>query len=144
MEPKTLRILIVEDTSERQEILRNLFRDHAWILVHTADRAIRLLNAYDFDLISLDFDLAGTKRGDEVALAISHSRNTKTKVIIHSMNPLGVERIMALLPHANHVPISKMIKNNSIFKRLRQELLKGVDIDWAFVFRRDRSSNQQK
>ena len=144
MEPKTLRILIVEDTHERQEILRNLFRDHAWILVHTADRAIRLLNAYDFDLISLDFDLAGTKRGDEVAWVIPHSRNSKTKVIIHSMNSPGAERIMALLPHAKHVPISKMIKNNSIFKRLRQELLKGVDIDWAFVFRRERSSNQPK
>ena len=134
MESKTLRVLIVEDTPERQEVLKKLYKDHAWILVHTADRAMRLLQAYEFDLISLDFDLAGPKPGDEVASFIAHSRNASAKVLVHSMNPVGAKRITKLLPHAEHVPLSKMIKNNRTFKRLRQELSRGPDIDWAFVF----------
>ena len=53
-----LRILIVEDTPERQEVLTSLCKEHAWIMVHTAPRALKLLEAYDFDLIFLDYDLA--------------------------------------------------------------------------------------
>ena len=33
-----LRILIVEDTPTRQEVLTRLCTDHAWILAHTARR----------------------------------------------------------------------------------------------------------
>jgi CheY-like chemotaxis protein len=46
-----LRILIIEDTEERQKILTSLYRSHAWILVNTGHRAITLLKAYDFDII---------------------------------------------------------------------------------------------
>jgi len=144
MVKKILRILIVEDTVERQEILKNLYREHAWILAHTADRAIRMLSVYDFDLVSLDFDLAGDKKGDEVASFISRSRNSKTKVIVHSMNPQGAVKISRLLPNAVHVPLSKMTKTNRVFKRLRQELSKGVDINWAFVFGGDKLSHRTK
>lgn len=144
MAPKALRILIVEDTPERQEILRNLFRDHAWVLVHTTDRAIRLLSVYDFDLISLDFDLAGDKKDDEVASFISRSRNSETKVIVHSMNPQGADKFSRFLPNAVHVPLSKMTKTNRAFKRIREELSKGVGINWAFVFRGDKLSHNAK
>jgi len=144
MVKKILRILIIEDTPERQEILRSLFKDHAWVLVNTAKRAIRLLSVYDFDLISLDFDLAGDKKGDEVAAFISRSRNSKTKVIVHSMNPQGAAKISKFFPNAEHVPISKMTKTNRVFKRLRQELSEGVDINWAFVFGGNRLSHKTK
>src|SRR5215472_15565563 len=66
-QPVVLRILIVEDTPERQGWLTGLYREHAWVLVHTAARADRLLNAYDFDLISLDYNLAGPDNGAAVA-----------------------------------------------------------------------------
>ena len=49
-----LKILIVEDQPERQEILKQLCRHHAWVLAHTAARACRLIEAYEFDLIFLD------------------------------------------------------------------------------------------
>jgi CheY-like chemotaxis protein len=129
-----LRILIIEDTPERQKILQNLYKDHAWILVHTAKRAIRLIEAYDFDLISLDFNLAGEETGDEVAIAIANSSNKNAKVIIHSMNHPGAKKISEILPNADIVPFSKIIKSNAVFKRLREELEMGVDIDWKFVF----------
>lgn len=37
-QPVVLRILIVEDTPERQGWLTGLYREHAWVLVHTAGR----------------------------------------------------------------------------------------------------------
>jgi CheY-like chemotaxis protein len=136
MKSKILRVLIVEDTPKRQEILKNLYKDHAWILVHTASRAIRLLNAYDFHLISLDYNLAGDKDGDAVASFIAQSRNAKTKVMVHAMNKQGADRISAILPHTELVPITKITKNNATLKRLRQELARGVNINWTFVFGR--------
>ena len=137
-------MLIVEDTPQRQEILSNLFRDHAWILVHTVQRALRLLEHYDFDLILLDYDLAGEGKGDRVARGIVNSRNAEAKVIIHSMNAIGAQKTMNILPDAEFVPISKMTKSNAVFKRLRQEFAKGVDIDWSYVFSGSKQNENPK
>ncbi len=126
---RILRILIVEDGPERQEILKKLFKDHAWILVHTAERAKRLLSVYDFDLICLDFDLAGPGHGDDVAAFIAKSRNGKAKVLVHSMNAPGANRILEFLPTAIYIPLSKITKDNKTFKRIRQILLNSDNID---------------
>lgn len=117
-----MRVLIVEDSLERQEILRNFYRDHAWIEVRTAIRAKRLLDEYDFDLVSLDFDLAGKGKGDEVARHLRESRNCGAAVIIHSDNSPGAARIKSILPDAVHLPMSKITKSNAMFKKLRDEL----------------------
>ena len=61
-----LRVLIVEDTPQRQEVLTALYRAHAWVLVHTGRRAQVLLEAYDFDLLSLDYNLRGDLTGEDV------------------------------------------------------------------------------
>jgi hypothetical protein len=129
-----MRVLIVEDSPERQEILRNLYRDHAWILVNTAARAKCLLDAYDFDLVSLDFDLAGEAKGDDVAHHLLDSCNSGVEVIIHSDNAPGAARITSILPNAVYVPISKITKSNAVFKKLRDELNNGPKINWAAVF----------
>ena len=49
---KPLRVLIVEDTEKCQKILTSLYRSHGLILVATGQRAIKLLDFYDFDLMS--------------------------------------------------------------------------------------------
>ena len=131
---KTLRVLLVEDTPRRQKLLQKVFRDHAWITVHTAARAIRFLTVYNFDLIMLDFDLAGKEKGEDVALFISQSRNASAKIIVHSMNFQKAKRIVEVLPQAVLVPLSKMTRDNATIRRLRLELSKGVEIDWTFVF----------
>jgi CheY-like chemotaxis protein len=130
----TLRILIMEDTPARQEVLTRLCKDHAWVLAHTARRAITLIHAYEFDLIFLDYDLAGPERGDAVAAAIAQSPNLHSKVIVHAMNAAGAQKIQALLPQADLVPLSKITKDNVTFKRLKAQLAKGVDIDWQSIF----------
>ena len=126
-----LRVLLVEDTQERQQILTSLYRSHAWILVNTGQRAIKLLKAYDFDIISLDYNLRGELNGADVAQALKHSRNQNARIIIHSLNPKGVNSILAILPDAIAYPVSKMIRSNKKFKDLRNKIdrLGGV-YDW--------------
>ncbi len=142
MYQSSLKILIVEDSLERQKILKNLYKDHAWILVNTARRAIRLLEVYDFDIISLDFDLDGEERGDRIADFIKRSGNANSKVLVHSMNVQGVVRIQEHLPNSMAVPFSKIIRDNRTFKRFREEVNKGVNIDWKYVFKRKNKSNK--
>jgi CheY-like chemotaxis protein len=129
-QPTILRILIVEDTPERQEWLTGLYRDHAWVLVHTAARAVQLVNAYEFDLISLDYNLAGPANGDAVAESIAASRNARTPVLVHSMNPRGARRLAELLPHAQCVPAGSLVRTNAVAKRIRETLRGGVPVDW--------------
>ena len=133
-----LRVLIVEDTPERQKILTELFRDHAWVLVNTVARALRLLKAYEFDVVSLDYNIGGDLLGVDVARHIRNAR-IKPRVVIHSMNPQGRKQILAVLPEAMEFPISSMVKTNKRFKSLREELKKGKDFDWSPAFRKQDS-----
>lgn len=127
-----LRVLIVEDIDPRQKILTSLYRSHAWVLVNTGQRAIKLILAYDFDIISLDYNLRGDFNGADVAEEIMRSRNQNTKVIIHSMNPKGAMQIKQILPHAVCYPISKMVRSNTAFKYLRERIDElGTNWDWA-------------
>jgi CheY-like chemotaxis protein len=131
-----LKVLIVENTPERQTTLKHLFKDHAWVLVNTAKRAKMLLGAFDFDLILLDFDLDGPDTGEEIARHIPASRNAHAKVWIHSMNAQGAAKILHFLPDALALPYSKIIRDNLTFKALQAELENGLYIVWAKVFRR--------
>lgn len=127
-----LRVLIIEDTEERQKILMSLYRAHAWVLVHTGRRAILLLNAYDFDIISIDYNLPGDLNGADVAKVLIKSRNKKARVIIHSLNPKGVEQISNILPEAIPYPVSKMVRSNRVFKRLKAKIDEiGISFDWT-------------
>ena len=127
-----LRILIIEDTKERQKILTSLYRSHAWILVNTGHRAITLLKAYNFDIISLDYNLRGEFNGADVAQVRKCSRNKNARIVVHSLNPKGVEQISKILPDAIAYPVSKMVRSNQAFKRLRAKIDElGADYDWT-------------
>lgn len=130
MEIQVMKILIIEDTPERFQILKSLYRDHAWIHVNTAERAIKLVRHYHFDLISLDYDLAGQKKGSEVAVAIVEGINQDTRIVVHSMNATGRDIISNIISEAIIFPVLSMTKSNERFKQLREELKKGLDFDW--------------
>lgn len=126
-----LRVLLVEDTPERQTILKTLYRAHAWVLVETGQRAVTLLSAFEFDMVSLDYNLRGELTGADVAQAIAAGANRNARVIVHSLNLRGVEKITAILPDAVLYPVSKMTRSNAVFKRLQHGLnTAGVDYDW--------------
>ncbi len=126
-----LRVLIVEDTLERQKVLTTLYRRHAWVLVHTARRAITMLDAFDFDIVSLDYNLPGEATGEQVAQAVARSRNHDSRVVIHSLNPRGAARMAAVLPHAIVYPVSRIARSNQHFKRLQAGIDRhGARFDW--------------
>ena len=126
-----LKVLLIEDTEERQQILTSLYKSHAWIMVNTGKRAIMLLNSYDFDIISIDYNLRGELTGADVAKVIKLSRNKNAKIIIHSLNPKGAKSILAILPHATIYPVSKLVRSNKHFKYLRSKIDElGIAYDW--------------
>ncbi len=127
-----LRILIVEDTRERQQILTSLYRSHAWVMVSTAARAQLLLQAYRFDLISLDYNLAGEGTGEVVAQSILATAHDSARIVVHSMNPKGAARLRELLPKATLYPVHKMTCSNAHFRKLQRELdEKSIAFDWG-------------
>lgn len=127
-----LRVLLIEDTPERQQILTSLYKAHAWILVNTGPRAITLLKAYDFDIISIDYNLRGELDGLEVAQALKCSRNKNARIIVHSLNPKGVKSILEILPDAIPYPVSKMVRSNKTFKYLRGQIDElGAAYNWT-------------
>lgn len=127
-----LRVLLVEDTEDRQKVLTQLYRAHAWVLVHTGARAVTLLAAFDFDIVSLDYNLRGDLSGEDVARALLASRNAGARVVIHSLNPRGVEAMRRLLPHAVVYPVSRMARSNAHLRRLRERIDElGPAYDWT-------------
>lgn len=119
---RPLRVLIVEDTPERQKVLVSLYRRHAWILVHTGRRAIAMLDAYEFDIVSLDYNLGDELTGEQVAQFLAGSPGKAARVIVHSMNPDGAQRIKAVLPEAILYPVHRMIRSNKTFKKLQESI----------------------
>jgi CheY-like chemotaxis protein len=99
-----LKVLVVENCPDRQKVLKNLLKDHAWVLVNTASRAMRLIAVYEFDMIVLDYDLDGEEKGDTVAGFVKQSINANARVLVHSMNVQGVERIQKHIPDTTAVP----------------------------------------
>ncbi|MEX2664240.1 cyclic-phosphate processing receiver domain-containing protein [Candidatus Uabimicrobium amorphum] len=131
---KILRILIVEDLPERQQQICNMYKEHAWVTTTISTHAIRLVNAYDFDLIHLDYNLAEQTTGLEVAECLAKSRNAQTQVVIHSMNPDGAKKMSQLIVNVEVIPISKLLKKDIYTKRLKEQLKK-EQVNWNYVFK---------
>lgn len=126
-----LRVLLVEDLPERQAVLTSLYRAHAWVAVTTGARAITLLTVFDFDIISLDYNLAGEATGADVADVIAGSRHRATRVVVHSQNPIGAAQINARLPAAILYPVSRMVRSNDVARRIRDALAaQGAEFRW--------------
>ncbi|MDY6784816.1 MAG: cyclic-phosphate processing receiver domain-containing protein [Cyanobacteriota bacterium] len=126
-----LKVLIIEDTEDRQKILTSLYRSQAWVLVNTGHRAVKLIHAYKFDIISLDYNLRGEIDGAEVAVEIKQSQNRDSRIVIHSLNPKGVDKIEKILPAAIPYPVSKIVRSNQRFKKIRDKInTLGIAYDW--------------
>lgn len=87
--------------------------DDSWVLARTIDSAINAIATFDFDVISLDHDIShyvvmdGVSRPfpcaetfTPVALYIDAKylpNDRKPKIIIHTSNPVGAEKMKAIL-----------------------------------------------
>jgi two-component system response regulator PilR (NtrC family) len=128
-----LRILIVEDSTDRLGTLRRVYSPHDVVIADSVADAKARLAAGPFDIVSLDFDLGDGGQGDDIARYLAGQEHVGMTVIVHSMNPDGVKAIKAILPDAVELPVSLLERGTSIYGRLRAELALCRKIDWAFV-----------
>jgi len=106
-----LHILILEDSDERIARFKDALSSHNVVICKTVATAIGEMYDKTFDYIFLDYDLGeGNRNGAEVALYLSENIRDGERVIVHSMNPVGQEEILALLPSAQVVPFSVLVK----------------------------------
>jgi CheY-like chemotaxis protein len=107
-----MRILILEDSPERHKKFRKFLHHHQVTIVATASEAITLLATKMWDCLFLDHDLgdqvmveSGPGTGYEVASWLEqHQDHMPDKVILHTFNPDGLERMQQALPQAIPYP----------------------------------------
>lgn len=115
-----LRILIVEDSSERLEYFRDLYAGHT---VHSADTcmdALRLYTGNEFDLIHLDFDL-GSETSEAFGFHLAKHPNCGL-VVIQSDNPVGARLLHEIVPLSIVVPIARLRQPCPALSLLKQTL----------------------
>jgi len=102
-----MRILILEDSSERIKYFIDHFYDHELVITEKSNIAIDHLNVTVFDYIFLDNDLGNNNgSGIDVAVFLSSglSINNDAMVIIHSWNTPAVIEMVGYLPEARVLP----------------------------------------
>ncbi len=110
-----LKILILEDMSERIEFFKTKLKDHDVYYFDEASDAIdalKLISDKPWDIIFLDHDLGGQifvpssspNTGYAVAKYISESDIDVKQIILHSMNPAGTQNMKNVLPRADIIP----------------------------------------
>jgi len=106
-----MRVLIVEDDSERLKFFRQELIGHNLVCVASASEAISELKNNIYDLMFLDHDLnqphysnycfEGT--GSEVSkyLQDNYQKNPDLFIVLHSLNPVGVRKMSEYLNNRN-------------------------------------------
>ena len=103
-----MRVLILEDDHNRHKAFRRNLIGCDVQIVETAPAAIEYLNSVSWDVLFLDHDLGGEvyqESGDgtgyEVACWLEeHVDKQPKRIIIHSFNAAGAEKMLAALPSA--------------------------------------------
>jgi len=100
-------MLFLDDEQWRHDGQRVMVTDYVIDSVYTAKQAIEALKATKYDVVSLDHDLQedhyredqpfGTDTGLEVAKWIAENPTCCDLVIVHSLNSVGGDRMMAAL-----------------------------------------------
>jgi CheY-like chemotaxis protein len=107
-----MRILVLDDSSERLNIFRKNLTGHVVDCVKTAREAIHMLDTNTYEMVTLDHDLgdkvmvaSGPGTGYEVAEWLNANPDKQPKMIfIHSFNPAGAQRMKLVLANAVVAP----------------------------------------
>jgi len=110
-----MRILILEDDINRIELFKSKLSMHELTFCTRAMEAVNLVTNVKYDLMFLDHDLEGKpyedsdyeNTGYQVAKMIPATLNKDTRIIIHSMNPVGAENMKCIIgSSAERIPFS--------------------------------------
>jgi len=96
-----MRVLILDDSEERQAQFARQWEGHEVVAAVSALEATRALEGERFDVVTLDYDLGDfSPCGSMVAYYIAHDLPVEKRpgrIIIHSGNPYGARDIAARL-----------------------------------------------
>jgi len=109
-----MKILILEDNKERCALFKQNFLGYQLTITSSVDEAIRLLKNNNYDSLFLDHDLGekafvdsfgSEPTGYDVAKWLSENpERCPEQVLVHSLNAVGVNNIIAVLPRAKAAP----------------------------------------
>ena len=111
-------ILVVEDSKDRMDFFKELYRLQNAAFVGNVSKAIGLLRTQEFDIIQLDYDLENGSNSENVASFIGNN-DMNSIVIVHSEHPEGVETLLKILPSAFPIPFSEFSSKNSFSSHLK-------------------------
>lgn len=99
MNKQPLKVLVLEDEEYRRELIEPLLEGQKIYWAKDAIEALEFIDLMKFDLILLDYDLANRTNGGIVAsrLANQECLNHGANIVIHSINPSGIKKMMRLL-----------------------------------------------
>jgi len=103
-----LNILVLEDELVRREWFNKIFFTDNIDFCFTAEKAIKLLQNNQYDLVFLDRDLGDTSdtnnNGEKVALEIMKQKlNLNATIVIHTMNDYGQKTMRSYLEKTHNV-----------------------------------------
>ena len=120
-----MKIFILEDNDERIKLFNRWFSKHTLVFSKEVNDAFKKIQFDKFDLIFLDHDLDNRhyvdsneeNTGYQLAKMIHETVNKHTKVIVHSLNIVGVRNMLPCLTsnEAEYIP----------FGSFNQDLLAG-------------------
>jgi len=116
-----MKVLIVEDSADRQNVLKNLYKFHQIEIAETSNDALCMLKMNSFDILHLDYDLDCESTSEIVAHELK-KRSLNCIIIIHSENPDGVTKLQELLPKSFTIPISHFAGKNPFSSKLKSIL----------------------
>jgi hypothetical protein len=113
------RILIVEDDPQRSQFFADIFKENIIEFASSVQKAYFFLNNKKiYDLICFDYDLGLNAKGDAVAkFMVKHGICRSAKVLIHSENPEGVEKISTALKNYSSYEIMPFYQIRDKFKK---------------------------
>lgn len=110
---KNQKILILEDSPYRIENFRKMLSEDNILFISSDVESCKLMynEVAPFDMIFLDHDLGGETFVDSNAdntgyqfCRFLENKGVNDKVIIHSMNPGGAQKMRSVLPGAKILP----------------------------------------
>ena len=105
-------ILILEDDPKRVKKFNQLLHKHNVVVTDKVDECIKLLKTRRWNALFLDHDLdgkvyvpSGPGTGYEVACWLEkHTDRMPTRIIVHSYNGAGADKMLQALPRATYEP----------------------------------------
>ena len=113
-----MKIMFLDDDPNRHTQLMSALVgfDSSVDWAQTAQEAIKFLSSNEYDIIYLDHDLggkimveSGEETGYEVAKWINDNMENLPPIVIHSLNPVGVQNMLNVLPTAKAIPFYTLI-----------------------------------